>query len=88
MRAQKLFHNVLGKVALATVALGGFILFAGAPAAKANDWDDCHRPYAYSNGRYHEALERREAAERAAYYRREWRQHHRDRDDRYGWDRR
>lgn len=82
MKAQRLLGNAIRKVALATVALGALFLFAGAPAAKANDWDDCHRPYAYSNPRYHEALERREAARRVAYYR------HERRDARYGWDRR
>jgi hypothetical protein len=90
MKAHELFRSVLGRATLATAALGGFLLFAGAPGAKAGDWDDCHRPVAYSSWRSHEAIERREARERAAFYRHEWREHHRDRDDRYrgDWDRR
>lgn len=88
MKAQNLFRTLFARVTLATVALGGFLLLAGAPGATANDWDDCHRPYAYSNWRYHEAIERREARERAAFERHQWREHHRDRDYRYGWDRR
>ncbi len=74
MNAQRMFGNVIRKIALATVATGGLVLFASAPAAKANDWGDCHRPYAISNWRYHEALERREAARHATYYRQEWRE--------------
>jgi hypothetical protein len=49
--------SILGKAALATAALGIF-LAAGAPAAKANDWDDCNRRIAYTDMRYHEAVER------------------------------
>lgn len=81
------FRSIFSKAALATAALGGFLLFAGAPGAKANDWDDCHRRVVYNDWRYHERLE---ARERAAYYRHEWREHHRYRNDRYGgdWDRR
>lgn len=96
-----MFRTVFGKAALATAALGGFLLFAGAPGAKANDWDDCNRRVAYSESRYHEAVEhfgpysrearfwaheRHEAYERAGHYRHEWREHHRDRDDRYRGD--
>jgi hypothetical protein len=83
--------SFLGKMALATAALG-FFLAAGAPAAKANDWDDCNRRVAYTEWRYHEAVERfgpysRDARhwehERQAHLRHEYREHHRDRDDRY-----
>ena len=49
--------SILGKAALATAALG-FFLAAGAPAAKANDWDDCNRRIAYTDMRYREAVER------------------------------
>jgi hypothetical protein len=49
--------SILGKTALATAALG-FFLAAGAPAAKANDWDDCNRRVAYTDMRYREAVER------------------------------
>jgi hypothetical protein len=99
-----MFRTVLGKATLATAALGGFLLFAGAPGAKANDWDDCNRRIAYTEWRYHEAVEhfgshsgearhwyheRHEAYERADHLRHEWREHHRDRDDRHrdDWDR-
>ena len=50
-------RSVLGKAASATAAFG-FFLAAGAPAAKANDWDDCNRRIAYTDHRYHEAVER------------------------------
>ena len=88
MKAQNVFRTVFRKAALAAVSLGGFLVLAGAPTTKANDWDDCHRPYVDSNWRCHEAIERSEARERAAFERREWRELHRGRDDRYGWDRR
>jgi hypothetical protein len=92
-----LFSSLLGKARIATVALGGLLLVSGAPAAKANDWDDCNRRAAYADYRYHEAVEhsgpysssarhwaheRREAFECCARYNQESREHHRD------WDRR
>jgi len=81
------------KIALATFALGGFLVFAGAPAARADGWDDCNRRVSYTEGRYHEAVEhfgpyssqarhwaheRSEAYERLERYRHS---HFRDRDD-------
>ena len=94
------FRSFFGKAALATAALGGFLLFAGAPSAKANDWDNCNRRATYTDYRYDQAArfygpysrqarywahERHEAYERVEHYRHEWREHHRyDRD----WDRR
>jgi hypothetical protein len=80
------FAAILGKTALATAALG-FFLAAGAPAAKANDWDDCNRRVSYTEGRYREAVERfgpnsrdarhwaherREAYQRCEHLRREY----------------
>ena len=96
------FRSLFGKAVLASAALGGFLLFAGAPGAKANGWDDCNRRVSYTQYRYHEAAERygpyssaarhwaherHEAYERCDRYRRD---HYRDRDDRYrgDWDRR
>ncbi len=38
-----LMKSIFGKAALAAVVLSGILLFAGAPSAKANDWDDCNR---------------------------------------------
>jgi hypothetical protein len=82
------FRSVLRKTTLAALALGGFLLFAGAPAAKANASDDCNRRIAYTNLRYQEAVEhfgpyspaarhwafeRHEAYERLARCRRDWR---------------
>lgn len=82
------FRSILCKTTFVALALGA-LFFATAPAAKANDWDNGHPRVAYRDWRYHEAIERREARERAAYYRQEWREHHRERDDYYrGWDRR
>jgi hypothetical protein len=92
------FDSIFRKTALAAAALGGFLLFAGAPGVKANDWDDCNRRAAYTDWRYHEAVERygpysrearnwyhqrHEAYERVGHYRHEWREHHHDGDDRY-----
>ena len=105
MKMHTTFTTMFGKAVLAAVALGGFLFFAGAPGAKANDWDDCNRRVANAEWRYHEAVERHgpysrdaqhwyherlEAYQRAEHYRNEWREHHRDRDDRYraDWDRR
>lgn len=84
-----LFRSILSKTAFAALTLGGFLFFACAPAAKASDWDDCNRRAAYTDMRYHEALEhfgpfspaarhwaheRREAYEHLARCRRDWRQ--------------
>jgi hypothetical protein len=49
--------SVFGRAALAAAALSGFLLFAGAPGAKANDWDDCNRRGAYTDWRLHESIE-------------------------------
>ena len=49
--------SFLGKAALATGALG-LLLAAGAPAAKANDWDNCNRQLSYTEYRYNQAVER------------------------------
>jgi hypothetical protein len=60
MKLQALsLRSILSKAALASLALGGFLFFAGAPAAKAaNPWEDCNRRIAYTNMRYHEAVNR------------------------------
>jgi hypothetical protein len=83
-----LFRSILGKTTLAALAFGGFLFFAGAPAAKANPWNDCNRRVALTNLRYREAVdhfgpyspaarhwafERHEAYERLAHCRRDWR---------------
>jgi hypothetical protein len=52
-----LLKSVFGKTVLAAAALSGFLFFAGAPSAKANDWDDCNRRAAYSDWRLHESVE-------------------------------
>jgi hypothetical protein len=52
------FRSILSKAALASLTLGGFLFFAGAPAAKANPWDDCNRRVAYTNMRYDQAVHR------------------------------
>jgi hypothetical protein len=51
------FRSILRKTTLAALALGAFLAFAGAPAAKANSWDDCNRRVAYTNLRYREAVD-------------------------------
>ena len=97
-----LFRSVFGKAALASVVLGGFLLFAGAPDAKASGWDDCNRRVSYTQYRYNQAIERfgpyssaarhwaqqrREAYARCERFRRE---HRPKQDERYDrdWDRR
>jgi hypothetical protein len=92
-----LFRSFFGKTVIASAALGGLLLLAGAPGAKANAWDDCNRRASYTDMRYHEAAERygpysgqarhwaherNEAFERRARLVRE-REHYHDRDDRY-----
>jgi hypothetical protein len=91
MRLHKhLLKSMFGKAALVAAVLNGFLLFAGAPNAKANDWEDCNRRAAYSDWRLHESIEhfgyyspqaaywrheRHEAYERLERYRRhEWRE--------------
>jgi hypothetical protein len=86
-----LLKSVFGKAALATATLGGFMLFAGTPSAKANGWDDCNRRAAYTDWRLHESIERfgyyssqanhwrherNEAYERLERYRRNERREH------------
>ena len=51
-----LLNSVFGKAFLATAILGGFLLLAGAPSAKANDWNDCNRRVAYTEWRLHQAI--------------------------------
>src|SRR5882724_11665693 len=87
-----LWKLLFGKAALATAALTAFLLLAGAPSAKANDWDSCNRRVAYVEFRLHESIayfgyyspqanywrhERREAFEQLERYRREWRERER-----------
>ena len=93
--------SLFSKTLLASLVLGAFLLLAGAPAAKANGWEDCHRRVSYTEMRYHQAVERfgpyssaarhwaQERAEAYARLERYRRTHFRDRDDYYrGWDRR
>ena len=87
------FFSLFRKTALASLALGGFLALTGAPAAKADSWDDCNRRVSYTEYRYHEAVEhfgpyskqarhwaheRSEAYEHLDRYRRS---HFRDHDD-------
>ena len=92
------FASLFGKTALASAVFGGFLLLAGAPGAKANDWDDSNRRAAYAEWRYNQAVEhfgpysgearhwaheRHEAYERREKLERRYREHYRDRDDHY-----
>lgn len=91
MQVQKrIWNSPLSRMLLATTLLGGMLLFAGTPSAKANDWDDCNRRAAYADFRFHQAVayfgyyspqanywrhERHEAFERLERYRRyAWRE--------------
>jgi hypothetical protein len=51
-------RSLLPNAALAALALGGLLFFAGAPRASANPSDDCHRRLAYANLRYDQAVRR------------------------------
>ncbi len=53
-----MFKSLFGKAALATAALGGFLLFGGVPGAKAADWDDCNRRVNYTEYRLRESIDR------------------------------
>ena len=90
-----LFRSFLGKAVTATAVLGGFLLFAGVGPAEADAWADSNRRVAYTDWRYHEAVEHfgpyssaarhwahehREALRRCARYEREWRGRHVDED--------
>lgn len=46
--------SIFCKVTLATLALGGALFLAGAPAARA---EDCNHRVNYTEWRYHEAIE-------------------------------
>jgi len=82
--------SILRKTALVSAALG-LLLAAGAPAARANDWDDSNHRIAYTQMRYNEACqrygpyssqarhwahERTEAYERLEHLRHQYREHH------------
>lgn len=41
---KQVIKSVIGKAALATAALGGFLFFSGAPSAQGRDWNDYRRP--------------------------------------------
>jgi hypothetical protein len=90
------FYSLTNKATLVALALGGLLLLAGSPAAKADDSDDCNRRVSYTERRYHEAVEhfgpyssqarhwaheRHEAYEQREHCRHDGRKHHRD------WDR-
>jgi hypothetical protein len=91
--------KLLGKAALAAAAFGGFLLLAGAPSAKANDWDDCNRRVDRAEWKLQEAVEHHGYYSRQADHGRHelreerercWREHewreHRD-SDRHRYDR-
>ena len=93
---EHLQQSLFGKAALATAALGGFLLFAGAPQAQAADHrDSCERRIAKTERKLYDAIEddgyyskqanhwrheRQEARERC--YGRDYRYRYYDRDNR------
>ena len=100
MEARKYsLEKVIGRMGLATAALSGFLLFAGASNAEAHDWEKCQRRINKAEWKLGEAIERHGFYSRQAFERREkvreerarcWREreewrgrHFRDRD----WDR-
>jgi hypothetical protein len=74
----RLNHSLLGKTALAAVALIGFLMFTAVLPLRA-DRDDCQRRVARADHRLHEAIEhhgyRSEQAERRRHELREAREH-------------
>ena len=70
-------HWLFGKMALAAVALAGFLMFTGAPLLRADN-DDCQRRVARADHRLHEAIEhhgyRSQQAERRRHELREARE--------------
>jgi hypothetical protein len=78
--------KLFGKAALAAAALSGFLLFSGAPSAKANDWDNCDRRVDRAEWKLHEAIEHHGYYSRQAGHwreRREWREHEWRQQQRY-----
>ncbi|HXM93228.1 MAG TPA: hypothetical protein VOA64_03075 [Candidatus Dormibacteraeota bacterium] len=53
----RLLSSVFGKTAIATAALSGFLLFAGAPSVKAQNWGDCRSRVARAEQNLAEAIE-------------------------------
>ena len=83
--------KLFGKATLAAAALGGLLLFAGAPSARANDGFEGDRRIDRAEWKLHEAIEHhgyysrqadhwrhelREEREHCWRERREWREHH------------
>lgn len=103
MKLHRLGKSLFGKAALATAALSGLLLFAGAPGAQAADRDDGgHRRFtqtdrrfqgdqdrAYYNRQFDQPrFEYREGFERSGRFDRDYRYGwHRDRDDHRRFDR-
>jgi hypothetical protein len=57
MPLQRKFAKTWFARLLPGVMFAALALFAGAPRAKADDWDDCNRRIAYANWQLHEAIE-------------------------------
>ena len=72
---------MFGKAALATAALSGLLLFAGAPAAKA---DDCAKRIRKTEHKLHEAIEDHGYYSRQAEHWRHERREAYERCERYG----
>ena len=103
MQLHRLGKSLFGKTALASAALGGLLVFAGAPGAQAADRDDDHRRSVMTERHFYDGdhgyyarqadnwrEERREAFEHRYrdYDNRDYRNDRRDRDyNRYHRDR-
>ncbi len=77
--------GVIGRMALATAALSGFLLFAGASNAEAHDWEKCQRRVNKAEWKLEEAIERHGYYSRQAFERREKVREERERCFREGW---
>ena len=94
MQLHHLGKSLFGKAALATAALSGLFLFAGAPGAQAADRDDGQRHFVASEHRFSDR-DRGYYADRDDYKRQadNWREERREafernyRDYRNGWGR-
>jgi hypothetical protein len=91
LRKYSFVRAMFGKAALATAALGGLLLFAGAPGAQGADRDDCQRRIAHTDHRLHGAIEDHGYYSRQAEH---WRHERREtyercygREYRNNWDR-
>ena len=82
---RKIGPKRFGKATVAAALLGSFLVFAGAPSAKANNWDDEDRRIDRTEWKLRQAIEKQER-QRRERWERERREHH-DRYDHHDYPR-